>query len=303
MLCNPYGGVWNDPILLHVKDDEWWFSVADSDIGMYLQGVNCDHRFDCTIHEIDAAPVALQGPKAKLLVMDLFGPDSDIAKLKYYECAWGKLNVGGAELEVCVSSSGFSGEMGYEIYLMNATRDADLLWNHILEKGEKYNLKVPAVAMHSRIEGGMLSYGQDIDLEVNPFECGQGWQVDLKKDDFVGKKALAKIKAEGVTHKLAGLLIHGGKPIEWYNADFYHVLNEEEELIGYVTSAWYSPGQGKNIALAMLPVEYTGIGTELSVALPKRYSDVPTERCTVEKTPFKLPVNAGAALRMQGSKI
>jgi len=97
--------------------------------------------------------------------------------------------------------------------------------------------------------------GLDIDIEVNPYECGQGWQVDLTKDDFIGKEALAQIKQNGVTHKLAGLLV-GGEPITWYAADFYHVLSKDE-LVGYVTSAWYSPTQKSNIALAMPPVDLT----------------------------------------------
>merc|ERR1712066_548785 len=128
----------------------------------------------------------------------------------------------------------------------------------------------------------------DIDIEVNPYECGMGWQVDLKRsDNFVGRKALEKVKAEGVTHKLAGLRM-GGKPIEWYNADFYHVFaSDNKTLIGYVTSAWYSPTQGCNIAMAMLPVKYTEIGTKLGVALPNRYKESDVDPAEVCATPFK----------------
>lgn len=150
-----------------------------------------------------------------------------------------------------------------------------------------------------------MSYIQDIDWESNPFECGMGWQVDLKReDDFIGKKALQKIKDEGVTHKLAGLRM-GGKPIEWYNADFYHVFNQEKELIGYVTSAWYSPTQGCNIAIAMLPIKYTELGTHLGVALPNRYKDQDVDDAEVVKTPFKQPEkgNEGRGLRLTGQKL
>lgn len=148
-----------------------------------------------------------------------------------------------------------------------------------------------------------MSYGADFDVEVNPFECGQGWQVDLTKDSFIGKNALAKIKKDGVKHKLAGLRM-GGDPITWYMADFYHVLSKGE-LIGYCTSAWFSPAQGCNIAFAMLPVEYTELGTELEVALPTLYSSTPTVPATVEKTPFRPPAkgNEGTGLRQTGSKL
>jgi len=151
--------------------------------------------------------------------------------------------------------------------------------------------------------GGLLSYGQDIDIEVNPYECGQGWQVDLTKEVFIGKDNLAKIKAQGVTHKLAGLRM-GGEPITWYQSDFYHVLSNGE-LVGYVTSAWFSPTQESNIALTMLPIELTAIGTELEVALPKLYSNESTVKAAVEKTPFRQPAkgNEGTGLRATGSKL
>merc|ERR1719473_608263 len=162
---------------------------------------------------------------------------------------------------------------------------------------------ISAPGHHRRIEAGILSYGQDIDIEVNPYECGQGWQVDLTKESFIGKDALAKIKAQGVTHKLAGLRM-GGEEIQWYAADFYHVFHGKE-LVGYVTSAWYSPTQKSNIALAMLPVELTELGTNLEVALPTKYSSTPTVPATVEKTPFRKPAlgNEGTGLRLTGSKL
>lgn len=127
--------------------------------------------------------------------------------------------------------------------------------------------------------------------------------MDLTKDAFIGKDALAKIKTNGVTHKLAGLKM-GGDPITWYASDFYQVLSAGE-LVGYVTSAWYSPTQGSNIALAMLPIDLSAIGTSLEVALPTKYSNTPTVAATVEKTPFRQPAkgNEGTGLRQTGSKL
>jgi len=305
ILCGPTGGILNDPILLRVSEDEWWFSLADSDINMYLQGVNHDGRWNCEIAEIDVAPVQVQGPKAPALMDDVFGAGK-CSTMKYYDCLPMKMpTVDGNELDVMVTASGFSTELGYEIYLRGATRHAESMWNTMLEKGKPHNLKVIAPGHHRRIEAGLMSYGQDIDIEVNPYECGLGWQVDLKReDDFIGKKALAQVKAAGVTHKLAGLKM-GGSPIEWYNADFYHVFNKETELIGYVSSAWYSATQQCNIAIAMLPVGYTDLGTELQVALPNRYSDNALDKATVEKTPFRQPPkgNEGTGLRTTGSKL
>jgi len=297
ILCNQQGGILNDPILLRPYENEWWFSLADSDIAMYLQGVNHDGRFDCEINEIDVAPVQIQGPKAPALMKDVFG--ERVTKMKYYDMIHAEI----AGCPCVISASGFSTELGYEIYLCDATKNAEKMWNTMLDAGLKHNLKVIAPGHHRRIEAGILSYGQDIDIEVNPYECGQGWQVDLTKDDFIGKKSLAQIKEQGVSHKLAGLKM-GGLPITWYAADFYHVLSKGE-LVGYVTSAWYSPSQQSNIALAMLPVDLTTIGTELEVALPSKYSNLPTVPAMVEKTPFKTPApgNEGTGLRLTGSKL
>jgi len=219
--------------------------------------------------------------------------------MKFYDCIHAEI----AGCPVVISASGFSAEKGYEIYLQDATINAEKMWYTMLEAGKKHNLKVIAPGHHRRIEAGMMSYGADIDIEVNPYECGFGWQVDLDREDFIGKKALQKIKQEGVTHKLAGLRI-GGKPISWYIADFYHVMYKGE-LVGYVTSAWWSPEQKSNVALAMLPVEYTQYGQDLEVALPTMYSDNPTEYAVVEKTPFKAPAKGweGRAMNVQGTKV
>jgi len=264
---------------------------------MYLQGVNHDGRWNCEIDEIDVAPVQIQGPKAPALMADVFG--EEVTKMKYYDMIHAEI----AGCPCVISASGFSTELGYEIYLQDATKNAEKMWYTMLDAGLKHNLKVIAPGHHRRIEAGILSYGADFDIEVNPFECGQGWQVDLSKDAFIGKAALAKIKADGVSHKLAGLLM-GGDPIDWYMADFYHVLHKGE-LVGYCTSAWYSPTQGSNIALAMLPVDLTELGQELEVALPTKYSNTPTVPAKVEKTPFRPPAkgNEGTGLRQTGSKL
>jgi len=231
------------------------------------------------------------------LLNDLVGERAP--NMKYYDMIHAEI----AGCPVVISASGFSTELGYEIYLHDATKNAEKMWNAILEAGKKHNLKVIAPGHHRRIEAGILSYNQDIDIEVNPYECGLGWQVDLTKDAFVGKDALAKVKKQGVTHKLAGIRM-GGEPIEWYAADFYHVFSDGE-LVGYVTSAWYSPTQQSNIAFVMVPVELAALETKLEVALPTKYSSSPTVPATVVKTPFRQPAkgNEGTGLRQTGSKL
>ncbi len=119
-----------------------------------------------------------------------------------------------------------------------------------------------------RIEAGILSYGQDMDIENNPYEVRLGWQVDLDKGDFIGKEALTRIKQEGVQQRLVGLR-GGGEPITWYNEDFYLVKDSGSgDDVGYVTSAFWSPAQGSNIALAVMPRSHWKRGTQVKVQLP-----------------------------------
>jgi aminomethyltransferase len=200
-------------------------------------------------------------------------------------------------------------DKGYEIYLYDATRDAEKMWHHILEVGKQFNLRVIAPGHHRRIEAGILSYGQDIDIESNPFECGLAWQVDFSKDNFIGKAALQKIANEGVNQKLVGIKMHGGKPIDWYVSDFYHIRDQKSgELIGHVTSGWYSPTLKCNIAMGYVPTGYSDLGTKFDVVLPDVYADESTGNVVSAEavaTPFKMPDTAelGTGLRQTGSKL
>jgi acyl dehydratase len=195
ILCNHMGGVLNDPILLRISKDEFWFSLSDSDIGLYLQGVNHDKKFDVEIDEIDVCPVQIQGPKSLALMKDLIGDqvelDNPDKPFPFYGLAEAK--VGGRDC--VISQSGFSGEAGYEIYLRDATLYADDMWNAVLEAGKKHNLMVIAPAHHRRIQAGILSWGQDMDNQHNPFQCNLGYQVSLsgkgewkKTTDYIGKE-------------------------------------------------------------------------------------------------------------------
>ena len=191
ILCNQYGGVINDPVLLRVADDEFWFSISDSDVLLWAQGVNSHAGYDVDIHEIDVAPVQIQGPKSVLLMEKMFGPR--VREIPYYHIIHDTLN----GHPVTISRTGFSAEVGFEIYLHDAMRHSDDVWPYILEQGEEFNLRVIAPSHIRRLEAGILSYGQDLDIENNPYEVRLGWQVDLDKGNFIGKEALARIKAEG----------------------------------------------------------------------------------------------------------
>ena len=280
ILCNQYGGVINDPVLLRVADDEFWFSISDSDVLLWLQGVNSFANYNVEIRELDASPMQIQGPKSASLMEKMFG--QQVRDIPYYGLIHATLN----GRTVTISRTGFSAEVGFEIYLHDSTLYADDVWPFILENGEEFNLGVIAPSHIRRLEAGILSYGQDLDIENNPYEVRLGWQVDLeKKADFIGKQALTKIKQEGVSQRLVGIRM-GGEPITWYNEDFYLVKDEDTgNDVGYVTSAFWSPNQGSNIALAVMPKSHWRIGTDVKVQLP---ADGIVD-ATVVRVPFRDP--------------
>ena len=320
ILCNYKGGVLNDPILLRIAKDEFWFSLSDSDIGVYLQGVNSDKRFNCEIDEIDACPVQIQGPKSKALMKDLIGDHVDLDNMPFYGLAEAK--VGGRSC--VISQSGFSGEAGYEIYLRDATKYADDMWNAVLDAGKKHNLMVIAPAHHRRIQAGILSWGQDMDQEHNPFQCNLGYQVSLsgkgewnKKTDYVGKAALEKMKADikagqkPYKLQLVGLEL-GGKPIEEYAPDFWLISNEGGgDPVGFITSPWHHPEKGQNIAMGYVPFDGSlnangfpkgKTGTKYTVHLPAKYSDTPGTpvEAVVVDIPFTESFNANTREVVKG---
>ena len=262
ILCNQHGGIINDPVLLRVADDEFWLSISDSDVLLWAQGVNAFARRKVEINEIDVAPLQIQGPKSAALMEKMFGPH--LRNIPYYGLIHETLN----GRPVTISRTGFSAEVGFEIYLHDATLYADDIWPHILEQGGEFGLRVIAPSHIRRLEAGILSYGQDMDIENNPYEVRLGWQVDLGKGSFIGKEALARIKAEGVGQRLVGLRM-GGDPILWYNEGFYPVRDSRtDEDVGYVTSAFWSPSLDSNIALAVMPRSHWNRGTPVNVQLP-----------------------------------
>ncbi|GAA2046359.1 glycine cleavage T C-terminal barrel domain-containing protein [Yaniella flava] len=294
ILCNESGGILNDPVLLRIAEDEFWFSLSDSDLELWLRGVNIGHRFDVEIHEIDVAPVQIQGPKSVDLMTDLFGPA--VAELPSYGLMSGEV----AGHDVIISQTGFSGEKGYEIYLYDASEHAEDLWNAILQAGDKHHLEVIAPAHHRRIAAGILSWGQDMDQETLPFQVNLAYQVPREKDaDYIGKAALQQVRdllETGVypfTHQLVGLIM-GGAPIDDYAPDFWLISESSDAAAsGYVTSPWFSPELGQNIALGYVPVAQTALGTELWVHLPQQYADVPGSpvAAQVVQLPFRESVN------------
>jgi glycine cleavage system aminomethyltransferase T len=266
-LTTQEGGILNDPVLLRLEQNHFWLSLADSDVLLWAMAIAYNSDFNVSIREADVGPVQIQGPKSKDVMVELFG--ERILEIPYYYMTKTELE----GMDVVVSRTGYTAEIGYEIYLKNASRDADKLWSTVLEAGKPHGLEVVGPSHIRRIEGGILALGADMWVDTNPFEVGIGyaWMVDLEGDvDFIGKDALGRIKDEGIKRKLVGVEI-SGENLGYYNdgsmIDFFPVYADGRR-VGEVTSACHSPRLEKNIGYAMVPIELTELGTTFHVETP-----------------------------------
>ncbi len=259
LITNEKGGILNDPVLLRLGENHFWLSLSDSDILLWAQGVAVNSGLNVSIEEPDVSPLQLQGPKSREIMVKLFG--ENIRDLKYY---WLKeLELDGIPL--VVSRTGWSTELGYELFLRDGSQ-GDRLWEMIMTAGNEYGLQPGHTSSIRRIEGGMLSYHADADIQTNPFEMGLERLVSLDSDiNFIGKKALIEIQKKGIKRQQIGLEIVGDS-LTGPNTIFWEILCDEK-IIGKVTSAVFSPRLEKNIALAMVDKNFTEIGLKLSVEI------------------------------------
>jgi glycine cleavage system aminomethyltransferase T len=262
----PDGGIINDPVLLRLGENHFWLSLADSDVLLWALGVAHGSGLDVTIREPDVGPVQIQGPKSKDVMVELFG--DDVLEIPYYFLRRYELE----GMQVLVSRTGYTAELGYEIYVFDASRNGVRLWELVLDAGRPHGLAVIGPSHIRRIEGGILAYGADMWLDTNPYEVGMGydWMVDLEqKADFIGKQALAQIKQEGAKRKLAGVEITGANLGAYNDGSMIDAfpVSRGGERVGQVTSACHSPRLDKNIGYAMVPIELADLGTEVDVEI------------------------------------
>ena len=282
LVTNAEGGILNDPILLRLAENRFWFSLADSDVLLWAQGVAVHAGMDVTIREPDVSPLQLQGPKSGEVMKALFG--ESITDLRYYWLR--EMSLDGIPL--IVSRTGWSSELGYELYLLDGTR-GDELWERIMAAGGPLGLKPGHTSSIRRIEGGMLSYHADADIDTNPYELGLDRLVNLDMDaNFIGKEALRRIKEEGVSRRQVGLILDGA-PLRGPNTSFWTV-RENGANVGKVTSAIHSPRLEQNIALAMVSAEVARIGADVEVVTASG-----PKRATIAERPFFDPRKTLAA--------
>ena len=263
-MLNENAGMINDPVLLKLDDDMFWISIADSDILLWAKGYALGLNLDVIIEEPDAYPFAVQGPKSEELLVSIFG--EEIKKIKFFNFRI----VDFEGTKQVIARSGYSKQDGFEIYFkvhdnyFDKVEMGEKLWDTIWHAGKKFNISPGCPNLIDRIEGGLMSYGNDFTGENNPLECNlEKYCKDDVSHDFIGKQALTKIKNEGVKQKMMGIIFDGdpcpatGQPLK--------VLSKDNKKIGQITSGIFSPRIKKNIGLSMILKEYWNVGESVFI--------------------------------------
>jgi len=259
LICDSDGGIVNDPVLTRMDENSFWFALASSDALLFARGLkNAYPDLDATIREADVAPLQVQGPKSKDLIRDLVG--EGISDLKYYW--WRRAEIHG--IPVVVTRTGWTSEVGYEIYLLDTSKGTEL-WETLMEAGAPYNVRPTGPSDIRRIEGAIFNWGADMTYENNAFEMGLERLVDfgLQDDASISIAALRRIKEKGVSRRIVGVELDG-EPFPALN-NVKWPTNHGGRHVGKVTSAIWSPRLGRNIGYSWLPVELAPEGTRLEV--------------------------------------
>ena len=240
------GGMVNDPLIYKVKDDKWRVCIADSDVLLFAKGISAGRNLEVNIFEANIDTLAIQGPKSFKLMEEVFG--DEINKLKFFKYDYFKFK----NNKYLISRSGFSKQGGYEVHVEDIKSGHDL-YDHLFDIGGKFNIKPGAPNHAERIEGGLLSYGNDMLIGDNPFECGFEKSVHLDaKIDFIGKEKLQIIKNKGILRNLMGVKID----TDQINLTDVNLLNKENKIIGDLRSAAFSPDLKKIVGIAMVKKDF-----------------------------------------------
>ena len=242
-LIDDNAGIINDPVVLRLNKDRWWISIADSDVILFAKGLAIGNKYDVKIFEPNVDIMAVQGPKSFDLMEKIFG--TEIKQLKFFGFDYFDFK-GTKHL---IARSGWSKQGGYEIYVEH-TKSGLELYDHLFEIGKEFDVKPGCPNLIERIESALLSYGNDMDINDNPFECGFDKYVNLDTDvDFLGKDKLKKIKSEGISRKLVGLIIDA-KEISLTKS--LEIKDENNNSVGELRSACFSPHFKTVIGIAMI---------------------------------------------------
>ena len=324
IMTDGHGVVINDPVLLKLDDETYWFSIADSDVLLWAKGVATAQGYDVRISEPDVSPLAVQGPKSVDILSELYGKDL-IDNLKYFGFAHGEetnlpsLYPDRPPIPTLLARSGWSPERGYEIYLKDGSRGGEL-WDRVCQIGEKYNLKPGCPNQQRRIEAGMLSYGGDTLEDTNALELGlpKRFVDPFGTHDFIGKEALQEISNNGVQRTMMGIYFLDTVFTNKENWQGQHLpmygtgaAGEDQveggdggddmdvDQIGLVTAYSDSPKFGCNLGIGYVDMKVAVPGT--FVAIRTASGNMVAGR--LSKLPFKKRSKVGGRVKTEHKKV
>jgi len=253
------GGMLNDPVAVKLSEDRWWISIADSDLLLWVKGIAYGYRLDVLVDEPDVSPLAVQGPKADDLVARVFG--DKIRDVRFFR--FGLFEFQGRSL--VVARSGYSKQGGFEIYVEGGDIGMPL-WNALMEAGKDLDVYAGCPNLIERIEGGLLSYGNDMTDDNTPHECGLGRFCNTNTAiGCVGRDALLRVAQEGPVRQIRPIEIHGVAVPPCYQ--LWPIMDGDDH-VGNVSSAAWSPDFTTNVAIGMVRMTHWKSGTEVDVVTP-----------------------------------
>ena len=257
-LITEKAGLINDPVLLKLSKDKFWLSIADSDVLLWVRGLALGARLHVKINEPDVWPLAIQGPKAVHVMAEVFGPA--VRNLKFFNFDFFNFE----DSKQLIARSGYSKQGGFEIYL-EGSEYGSRLWERLFDAGRKFDIRPGSPNLIERVEGGLLSYGNEMTIEDNPLECGLQKYCSITDNiDYIGRGALQQIAKEGLKKQIRGVRFQG-EPMEACSIPWLVTSKLSRKAIGKITSGIYSPRLKVNIGLSMIDKDYWNLGTEVNV--------------------------------------
>lgn len=247
-ICNHDGGMLNDPVALKPRPDTWWISLADGELRLWIEGMAEAGGYGVQVFEADVQPLAIQGPLSNALASRVFG--DEVRQLKFFR--HGRFKFG--EQSVIISRTGYSKQGGFEIYLEREA-DALALWDALFELGNDLDVRAGGPNLVERIEGGMLSYGNDMTDIDTPFEVGLDKYV--QRYDCIGGEAL---KAHVSNRRLMAVEMSGPVPV----SDRRWPIMAGDQRIGVITSAAWSIEFGCGVAIGLVDRRWEP-GTDVTI--------------------------------------
>lgn len=267
----PDGGIVDDLLVYKFSDKKFMLVINASNMEKDFHWMQANNKFGVELsnQSDEYSLLAVQGPFSKEVVQAICNKELD---MEYYHFFEGKI----AGIDMIISRTGYTGELGYELYFKGNAEDAEKVWNKVFEAGEKYGIKPTGLGCRDslRLEMGYCLYGNDIDATTNPLEANLGWITKINKGDFIGRDVLLNVKAEGLKRKLVPISTDE-KTFPRHGYD----LTVDGKKVGTVTSGTVSPILDKPIALGYVDFEHSKEGSTVNFLI--RGKEIPAKVVTL----------------------